>query len=79
MAGDFDATLKTLVEAAPQDWLAFVGAPPGEARVIDADVSSIVGAQADKVIRVEAAEPYLVHLEFQAGHDGPLLPARLAR
>src|SRR5207244_3492128 len=36
--------------------------------VIDADIATISGA-ADKVLRIEAALPYLLHLEFLSGHD----------
>ena len=79
MAGPYDATVKALVEAAPADWLALVGEPPAPCRVIDADVATVVGAETDKVLRVDGPQPYLVHLEFQAGHDSHLLPERLAR
>ncbi len=74
MAGKpFDPTLKTLVEVGPADWPALIDLPPAPARVIDADVATVSGA-ADKVIHVEAAEPFLLHLEFQAGHDSADLP-----
>jgi predicted transposase YdaD len=72
MAKRFDVTLKTLVHAHTADWLAFAGLPVGSAaRVIDADLSTISSA-ADKVIRVEADEPYIAHLEFQSGQDSDL-------
>jgi len=54
----------------PQDWarLAGVSTPVS---VIDADVSTETAA-ADKVLRVEEPEPWFLHLEFQASHDGTL-------
>lgn len=72
----FDPTLKTLVEIAPDDWTAFVGAPPGPTTVRDADIGT-VSAAADKVLHVAASVPYLIHLEFQAGHDAAALPELL--
>jgi predicted transposase YdaD len=72
----FDPTFKALVEAAPEDWLPFVGEPRAPVEVIDADVATVSGA-ADKALHVRAAEPYLVHLEFVAGHDAADLPGLL--
>jgi hypothetical protein len=69
MAKRYDATVKQLVEARPEDWLALLGIPlTGPARIVDADLSSITAA-ADKVILVEGSQPFLVHLEFQTGLD----------
>lgn len=75
-AKPFDPTLKALVESSPEDWPVFVGQPPAPTEVIDADVATVSGA-ADKVLRVRAAPPYLLHLEFQAGHDAVALPGLL--
>ena len=72
----YDTTLKDLVEAGPEDWLAFAGRPRAPVKVIDADLATVSSA-ADKVLLVEAKEPYLFHLEFQSGHDGAQLPAKL--
>src|SRR6266849_275681 len=72
----FDPTLKTLVELGPADWTVFAGQPPAPARIIDADIATVSGA-ADKVLRVEAIPPYLLHLEFVAGHDAADLPTAL--
>ena len=72
----FDPTLKTLVEAGPDDWTVFAGQPPAPTRIIDADIATVSGA-ADKVLRVEATPPYIMHLEFVAGHDAADLPAAL--
>jgi hypothetical protein len=44
--------------------------------VIDADIATVSGA-ADKVLRVAPAVPYLLHLEFVAGHDTATLPPKL--
>jgi hypothetical protein len=44
--------------------------------VIDSDIATISGA-ADKVLRVGADPPYLLHLEFIAGHDAAVLPRKL--
>lgn len=69
MAKEFDATLKQLVDARPEDWLALAGLPVGSAvDVTDADLSTISVA-ADKVFRVEASQRYIAHLEFQASYD----------
>lgn len=74
--GEFDPTLKFMVEAGPQDWLVLDGRPLAPVRIIDADLATVAGA-ADKVLRVDAAEAYLFHLEFHAGHDGADLPKKL--
>ena len=39
--------------------------------VIDADVSTVTAA-ADKVLRVDEPEPWVLHLEFQASYDAAL-------
>jgi predicted transposase YdaD len=64
----FDPTLKDLVECGPEDWVALAGLPPAPTRIIDADVATVSGA-ADKALHVAADPPYLLHLEFLAGHD----------
>ena len=51
-------------------------AVPGPTTVIDADVATVSGA-ADKVLRMAAELPYLLHLEFVAGHDAAALPRKL--
>ncbi len=72
----FDPTLKTLVETEPESWPALLGRPTGPTVVIDADIGTVSGA-ADKVLRVAAELPSLLHLEFVAGHDAVPLPRRL--
>jgi predicted transposase YdaD len=53
-----------------------LGRPTGRTEVIDADIATVSGA-ADKVLRVAAELPYLLHLEFVAGHDVARLPRKL--
>jgi predicted transposase YdaD len=76
VAKPFDPTVKTLVETSPADWPVLLGQPAAPTDVIDADIATVSGA-ADKVLHVRAAPPYLVHLEFQAGHDSADLPPLL--
>jgi hypothetical protein len=75
-AKPFDPTLKTLVEASPADWPVLLGLPPAPTEVTDADIATVSGAR-DKVLHVRAAARYLVHLEFQSGHDAAGLPRLL--
>jgi predicted transposase YdaD len=75
-AKPYDPTLKSLVETEPASWPAFLGRPTGPTEVIDADIATISGA-ADKVLRVSADPPYLLHLEFVAGHDAATLARKL--
>ena len=75
-AKPYDPTLKALVETEPESWPALLGRPTGPTQVIDADVATVSGA-ADKVLRVAAQPPYLLHLEFVAGHDAAALPPKL--
>ena len=75
-AKPYDPTLKALVETEPASWPALLGAPTGPTEVIDSDVATVSGA-ADKVLRVAAEPPYLLHLEFVAGHDAAALPRKL--
>src|SRR5436305_1210046 len=67
-----------LREGFPEPWLAYLGlVPEGPVRVIDSDLSTITAA-VDKVFRIDGPEPYLVHIEMQAGADRTL-PRRLLR
>jgi hypothetical protein len=62
----YDTALKDLVESHPADWVAFVGTPTtAPVHVIDADLATVTAA-ADKVIRVEEREPWILHLELQS-------------
>jgi hypothetical protein len=77
MPKDYDPTLKAMVEGAPDSWLPAVGRPLAPVTVEDADLATLVSGAVDKVLRVHADPPYLVHLDFQAGHDSARLPPRL--
>jgi len=69
MAKPFDATLKELLERYPSDWLAQLGmTAAGTVELIDADLSTIT-TQSDKLIRVNDPDPWLLHIELQAGRD----------
>jgi predicted transposase YdaD len=77
MPGEFDPILKALVEIAPADWLPVLGRRRRRVSVQDADIATVISGAADKVLRVHDDPPYLVHLDFQAGHDSAALPGRL--
>ena len=78
MAKPFDATIKYLVEGFPADWLALAGLGLVErVAAVDANLSTIT-AEADKVLRVEAPEPWLAHFELQSSREAHL-PRRLLR
>jgi predicted transposase YdaD len=74
---EFDPTLKVLVDASPADWLSLLSRPLAPVSVMDTDLSAVLSAAADKFLRVEAPAPYILHLEFQAGHDSASLAPRL--
>ncbi len=72
MAKPFEATLKDLVEGYPRDCMDHLGLSPiGPVEVIDADLSTVT-AGADKLVRVDDPETWLLHLELQAGYDADL-------
>lgn len=75
MTQPYDPTLKAMVDASPADWLELVGRPRASVEVVDPGVSVTRGA-ADKVMHVRATVPFLLHLEFEAGHDSARLPRR---
>lgn len=77
MSQSFDPALKALVELAPADWLPLLGLPRKRVTVEDANLATVVSAAADKVLRVRADPEYLLHIEFQSGHDSAILPQRL--
>lgn len=68
MAKPFDATLNSLIDARPEDWVAllapFVGLIPGPAELLDTDLSATV--RADKVFRLLGPPAALIHLELEA-------------
>jgi predicted transposase YdaD len=65
MPKPFDATTKDLVEAYPQDWIACLNLPTGAVSVADADLATVT-TEADRVLRVEAATPYIAHAEVSS-------------
>jgi hypothetical protein len=77
MSGQSDPALKALVETSPADWLPLVGRRQARVTVEDADIATVVSGAGDKVLRVHARPPYLLHFDFQSGHDSAGLPKRL--
>ena len=74
----YDALARMLLEAHPDDWLALFGLGGGApVRVVNSDVSTVT-AEADKVLLVEAPDPWIVHVEVQASYKADL-PRRLLR
>lgn len=73
MSKPYDATSKDLIEADPAGWVTFLGCPvdASAVKLVDADVSAIT-AEADKVIRVDGPEPWLLHVEIQSSRDETL-------
>lgn len=62
-----------------QDWVAFLGLPPGDVSLVDADLST-VSSLADRLIRVDApGVSYIVHNELESGKDTAGVPLRLFR
>jgi predicted transposase YdaD len=77
MAREYDPTVKALVEVEPASWLPLDGRPPAPVTVLDPDVSALLSGAADKFLRVHADPEYVLHLDFQSGHDSAQLPPRL--
>jgi hypothetical protein len=77
MSQSYDPTLKTLVETSPADWLSLLGLPRKRVTVEDTDLATVVSGAVDKVLRVHADPEYLLHFDFQSGHDSAMLPGRL--
>ena len=80
MAKPFDSTLNVLIDDHVPEWVAYLtaraGLPSGPAESIDTDLSSTL--QADRLFRIEANDPYLLHLELESsGRLG--IPAELLR
>ncbi len=76
----FDTTLKTLIVDRIGDWVAFLaahaGLPVGPAEPLDTDLSTTL--QADRLFRVNAAPPFVLHLELEStGRLG--IPVELLR
>jgi predicted transposase YdaD len=73
MSKPYDATSKDLIETDPAGWVTFLGgnAPASAVSLVDADVSTVT-TDADKVIRVDAVAPWLLHLDIQTGWQNDL-------
>ncbi len=74
MPKPFDATTRKLFEMGPAEWARFLRArltDPGRVSVIDSNISTVI-AEADKVLWVGEPEPWIEHVEFQAGRDSGL-------
>src|SRR5438874_4746833 len=77
MPKPFDATLKDLVEKYPRDWLEQFGLPTtAPVELLDADLSTIT-TQADRLILVRDAVPWVFHVELQSSRDSDLSPRTL--
>jgi hypothetical protein len=57
--------------------LPLLGLPRKRVTVEDTDLATVVSGAVDKVLRVHAEPEYLLHFDFQAGHDSAALPQRL--
>ena len=67
--GSLDVAMKHSIAEFPQDWAELVGVRKGtRVRVVDSDVST-VATLVDKVIEVQANEPFVLHFEPQAYYD----------
>ena len=67
----FDATMRKLIELEPAAWLRFLRIPvsdPDRVTAIDSNLSTVI-AEADKVLWVGDPNPWIEHVELQAGRD----------
>jgi hypothetical protein len=68
VAKAFDATLNTLIDAHLTHWAAFLAArarlPLGTVQALDTDLSATL--QADRLFRIDAPQPYALHLELES-------------
>ena len=72
----FDVATRQLIDRDPAAWLTWAGLTvDGPVQALDSEVSTVL-AEVDKVLRVDAASPWLAHLEIQASRDQQL-PLRL--
>ncbi len=76
MSKRYDAATKRLLEMRPEDWVKLIGLPQGPVSLVDADLST-VSAYADRLVRVEARFPYLMHNELESGESTADIPFRL--
>jgi predicted transposase YdaD len=67
----FDPTARNLIEMGPAEWHEYLGSPPadpGRVTAIDSNIPAIT-AEADKVLWIGEPEPWIEHIEVQAGRD----------
>lgn len=76
MSKPYDAVSKRLIGLRPADWVEFLGLPRGPVVLVDTDLST-VSVAADRLIRVDAPSPYLIHNELESGRDTGEVPDRL--
>ena len=76
----FDSTFKALIDIDPLGWARFVSnLAVGDAHPIDTSLHETQRV-VDRLMNVGiGTERFLIHIEFQAGHDGFQLPGRLLR
>ncbi len=66
MSGEYDGTLKYLIEKHPGDWLPLAGrSTSAPVVVVNTDLSTVAAA-ADTVLRVDEPFPWLLHVELQS-------------
>ena len=80
MSKQFDATLNSMIGAAPAEWVrAFAevaGVAAGPSQVVDTDLAATV--KSDKVFQIGGPKPMLPHLEFEV-NPSLGVPRRLMR
>ena len=80
MAKPFDATLNSMIDAGPAEWVqAFAelaGVSAGPSQIVDTDLATTV--QSDKVFKIDGPSPMLLHLEFEV-NPSLGIPRRLMR
>ncbi len=70
--GKLDIALKHSLSTWPGDWARFLGVPEGVAvEAVDVDLSAI-SQMADKLLKVSAEKPFLIHVEPQSYPDDEL-------
>jgi predicted transposase YdaD len=77
MSKPYDSVFKDLLERDPAGWIRLaLGSVIGVPTVVDADISTVSGA-ADKVVVLQAPDPYVVHFEAFASWDSTILARAL--
>jgi predicted transposase YdaD len=80
MSMPYDSMLNTLIDEHLQDWSDFLakqlGLPTGPAQVLDTDLAT--NLRADRLFRVQANPPFVIHLELESSWPADI-PERLLR